>query len=260
MKLAILISSIVAASALPSSDAQASGLVSRGRSQVKEVRLKRRKGSKGYKGGSKGSKCHSKGSKHGSRSRSCGGHGHDYGHDDGPDTDYVHHPEPEYQHKPQPAPHPEPYVESGNLPHATENTYKESGNLPSAETYAPRVPSVCESGEILTVVLKGDTLDAIAQANGYDLQKLIDANPQFADPDLIFPTDEVCIPADCKTGYTGPVDSHDAPTHDDSIDITDLEEGNDDSEVILEDPALQQSSAFKNILSILATVTFVFAL
>jgi hypothetical protein len=281
MKLTILASIVVAASALPSSNSQASGLVSRGRAQVKEVRLKRRKGSKGS---SKGGRCSSKGGK-GRRSGSCGGHGDDYGHDiihddydmidHGPDMEY--HPEPvDSGNLPsddtEPTHNAETYKESGNLPSNEETygmsgnfpsnedkTYKESGTIPSSETHVPRVPAVCESGEILTVVMEGDSLDAIAQANEYNLQKLIDANPQFPDPDLIFPTDEVCVPADCKTGYIGPVDAPDVDSDDSVDDEAEEEEGSDD-DVVLQDPALQQSSAIKVALSVLAAFSVFVAL
>jgi LysM repeat protein len=149
----------------------------------------------------------------------------------------------------------------GNKDKKPATTYVDTGNL-SSNDYVPRVPAVCESGEILTVVLKGDTLDAIAKANGYDLQKLIDANPQFDDPDLIFPTDEVCVPADCKTGYTGD-DEADTPAAPKSPDVareapsssethsTAVSTGDD----ISSDPALLQSSA-----SFFAAFALVFAL
>jgi LysM repeat protein len=114
--------------------------------------------------------------------------------------------------------------------------------------------------------LKGDTLDVIAQANGYDLQKLIDANPQFADPYLIFPTDQVCIPSGCNTGYTGPVDT---PTHDDEPEIEYPEDEIVETEIVDdtleevregEDPAALASSGVKTVLSVLAAFALVLAL
>lgn len=47
------------------------------------------------------------------------------------------------------------------------------------------------------IVRPGDSLSAIAIANGITLEELLDANPQFkADPDIIHPGDVVTIPGD----------------------------------------------------------------
>jgi len=47
------------------------------------------------------------------------------------------------------------------------------------------------------IVIPGDTLSAIAHANGITPEELLDANPQFkADPDIIHPGDVVTIPGD----------------------------------------------------------------
>ena len=44
------------------------------------------------------------------------------------------------------------------------------------------------------MVNRGDTLWIIAALYGVDFQELIKMNPQFANPDLIHPNDEVGIP------------------------------------------------------------------
>jgi spore coat assembly protein SafA len=56
----------------------------------------------------------------------------------------------------------------------------------------PPPPEVC-SGFIYTVQA-GDTLFNIARSFNIDLQRLIAANPQIANPDLIFPGQRICIP------------------------------------------------------------------
>jgi LysM repeat protein len=43
-------------------------------------------------------------------------------------------------------------------------------------------------------VQDGDTLSDIAFNNGISIQDLLDANPDIADPDLIYPADEIVIP------------------------------------------------------------------
>lgn len=55
--------------------------------------------------------------------------------------------------------------------------------------------NVCPDGtcSVYTVV-KGDTLWKISLRYGADLDDIIDANPQFEDPDLIYPGDKVYIP------------------------------------------------------------------
>lgn len=57
-------------------------------------------------------------------------------------------------------------------------------------------------------VAPGDTLWAIARANGVPLQALIEANPQIQNPDLIFPGQRVNIPA----GGTPPSTGAEPPT------------------------------------------------
>lgn len=48
--------------------------------------------------------------------------------------------------------------------------------------------------ENVHTVVPGDTLWAIARANGVPLQQLIEANPQIQNPDLIFPGQRINIP------------------------------------------------------------------
>lgn len=63
-------------------------------------------------------------------------------------------------------------------------------------------------------VVSGDTLWDIARANGVSLDALIAANPQIANPDLIFPGDRITIPEGGTVGNgpsgPGPVDGTDA--------------------------------------------------
>ncbi|MEE2902897.1 MAG: SafA/ExsA family spore coat assembly protein [Myxococcota bacterium] len=57
-----------------------------------------------------------------------------------------------------------------------------------------QVPSgACPIGGQHTVA-SGDTLSAIARQNGVSLNELIQANPQIANPDLIYPGDKINIP------------------------------------------------------------------
>ena len=59
-------------------------------------------------------------------------------------------------------------------------------------------------------VVSGDTLWDIAQAKGVSLEALIAANPQIANPDLIYPGDRITIPGG-GTGGTGSVGGVDTP-------------------------------------------------
>lgn len=52
-------------------------------------------------------------------------------------------------------------------------------------------------------VKKGDTLWDIARAHGVSLQALIAANPQIANPDLIFPEQKIHLPGGARSGGTG---------------------------------------------------------
>jgi len=58
-------------------------------------------------------------------------------------------------------------------------------------------------------VVSGDTLWDIARANGVSLDALIAANPQIANPDLIYPGDKITIPGGGGTGGAGAVDGPD---------------------------------------------------
>ncbi|ADU50728.1 Peptidoglycan-binding lysin domain [Thermaerobacter marianensis DSM 12885] len=57
----------------------------------------------------------------------------------------------------------------------------------------PRSPGRCDG--IQYVVQPGDTLFQIARRFGIDLQDLIAANPQVANPDRIRPGEVICVPA-----------------------------------------------------------------
>lgn len=63
------------------------------------------------------------------------------------------------------------------------------GSAPAADATAPAPAAARE-----VTVQRGDTLWAIARANGVSLQDLIAANPQIADPDLIRPGQTVRLP------------------------------------------------------------------
>jgi len=54
-------------------------------------------------------------------------------------------------------------------------------------------PTFCPGGTVYTV-RSGDTMFLIAQRFGVSLQALIAANPQIADPNLIFPGQKICVP------------------------------------------------------------------
>jgi spore coat assembly protein SafA len=58
----------------------------------------------------------------------------------------------------------------------------------------PRADADSAGGDKYTVQ-KGDTLWDISQKNGLALQDVIDANPQIKNPDLIFPGQEIKLPA-----------------------------------------------------------------
>lgn len=62
--------------------------------------------------------------------------------------------------------------------------------------------------ENVHTVVPGDTLWAIARANGVPLQQLIEANPQIQNPDLIFPGQRINIPS----GGTPPSAGAEPPT------------------------------------------------
>ncbi len=67
----------------------------------------------------------------------------------------------------------------------------------------PRVPASKRSGEY--TVVSGDTLWAIARRHGVSLQELIAANPQIANPDLIYPGDQINLPGGSPASHgTGP--------------------------------------------------------
>ncbi|HEY8392460.1 MAG TPA: LysM peptidoglycan-binding domain-containing protein [Capillibacterium sp.] len=57
----------------------------------------------------------------------------------------------------------------------------------------PPAPPFCPQGQLYTV-MAGDSLFLIAQRFGVSLEALIAANPQIANPDLIFPGQVICVP------------------------------------------------------------------
>jgi spore coat assembly protein SafA len=68
--------------------------------------------------------------------------------------------------------------------------------IPLSPVVAPPTipaPGACANG-ILYTVRAGDTLFEIARANNILLAALIAANPQIADPNLIYPGQVICIP------------------------------------------------------------------
>lgn len=70
--------------------------------------------------------------------------------------------------------------------------------------HVPPAPPSCPGGQLYTV-RAGDTMFQIAQRFGISLQRLIDANPQITNPNLIFPGQVICIPTGippCPTGFT----------------------------------------------------------
>ncbi|MGI5872697.1 MAG: SafA/ExsA family spore coat assembly protein, partial [Bacillota bacterium] len=68
---------------------------------------------------------------------------------------------------------------------------------------SPPLPPGCLNGRIYTVQ-PGDTMFLIAQRFGISLQRLIEANPQVANPNLIYPGQQLCVPvaAACPPGST----------------------------------------------------------
>lgn len=61
------------------------------------------------------------------------------------------------------------------------------------------------AGRFLYVVQPGDTLAAIAQRLGVDLTTLLHANPQIADPDVIFPGQVLFVPLPRVEGMAAPL-------------------------------------------------------
>jgi spore coat assembly protein SafA len=68
--------------------------------------------------------------------------------------------------------------------------YKEENSM-SGSNIPP--PEAC-TGFIYTVQ-RGDTLFLIAQRFGISLDSIIAANPQIANPNNIFPGQQICVPA-----------------------------------------------------------------
>ncbi|MDI6871443.1 MAG: LysM peptidoglycan-binding domain-containing protein [Bacillota bacterium] len=57
----------------------------------------------------------------------------------------------------------------------------------------PGVPPACPGGTI-AVVGPGDTMTSIARRFGVTVEELIRANPQVADPDVLVPGQQLCVP------------------------------------------------------------------
>ena len=68
----------------------------------------------------------------------------------------------------------------------------------------PRLPSSCPSGYTKYTVLSGDIMYSIAQKFGVKLADLIKANPQISDPNVIYPSDVLCIPGQLPSQLTLP--------------------------------------------------------
>ncbi|MEW6080479.1 MAG: SafA/ExsA family spore coat assembly protein [Bacillota bacterium] len=64
-------------------------------------------------------------------------------------------------------------------------------------------PPACPGGFLYTV-RRGDTLFTIAQRFGVSLQAIIRANPQIANPNLIFPGQVICVPSKLLDPSAGP--------------------------------------------------------
>ena len=67
---------------------------------------------------------------------------------------------------------------------------------PISANLAPTLPADSAAHR----VVYGDTMWAIAASNGVPLQALIQANPQILNPDLIYPGDQITIPAGGPAG------------------------------------------------------------
>ncbi|KAL3898236.1 MAG: hypothetical protein SGCHY_002876 [Lobulomycetales sp.] len=93
----------------------------------------------------------------------------------------------------------------------------------SVQPYVPKTPAVCPSGNILSVVKDGDNLWALSKEHNYDFHAVLASNPQFENPDLIYPGDQVCIPEGCAPfsgPETNPYDEAVAPAHDSKVEDT----------------------------------------
>lgn len=84
------------------------------------------------------------------------------------------------------------------------------GQIICIPTVGPGVS--CPNGQIYRVV-RGDTMFEIANRNGISLESLVRANPQIADPNRIFPGQEICVPLaprpNCPDGILYTVQSGD---------------------------------------------------
>lgn len=72
----------------------------------------------------------------------------------------------------------------------------------SGSSNLQRTPQQNQDNQV--TVRKGDTLSGIAHAAGVPLQQLIDANPQIKNPDLIFPGQQINVPAAAQQSAPAP--------------------------------------------------------
>lgn len=79
-----------------------------------------------------------------------------------------------------------------------------SAPVPLPMPISPISETGCPNGQIY-VVQSGDTMFLIAQRFGIPLQRLIEANPQVTNPNIIYPGQSLCIPSatlGCMPGMT----------------------------------------------------------
>ena len=88
---------------------------------------------------------------------------------------------------------------TGAIP-APEQAFAPQSASPTEAAYDAPMPAAPKFGK--HVVKKGDTLWAIARRNGISLKALIAANPQIANPNMIFPGQVVKLPGKGKAPAT----------------------------------------------------------
>jgi hypothetical protein len=94
-----------------------------------------------------------------------------------------------------------------------QTSYEPESTYEEPKSYIARTTRTCD-GEVLTVVQEGDNLWDLAKEHDHDFEALLAANAHLeGDFDLIFPGDEVCIPAGCAK-FSGPESSPYGPAID----------------------------------------------